>query len=49
VEVHAVREEGDQELLDTAALFSLRQGGTVYGLNRGEVPGGGDLAAVFRY
>jgi release factor family 3 len=49
VEVHAAPEEGDEELLDAAALFSLRHGGTVYGLGRGEIPGGGDLAAVFRY
>lgn len=49
VEVHAAPQAGDEELLDAAALFSLRYGGTVYGLDRGEVPGGGDLAAVFRY
>lgn len=49
VQVHAVPETGDEELLDTAALFSLRHGGTVYGVHHGEVPGGGDLAAVFRY
>lgn len=47
--VHAAPENGDEELLDAAALFSLRHGGTVYGLRHGEVPGGGDLAAVFRY
>lgn len=47
--VHPAPEEGDEELLDAAALFSLRHGGMVYGLDRGEVPGGGDLAAVFRY
>jgi hypothetical protein len=47
--VHPAPEEGDEELLDAAALFSLRNGGAVYGLDRGEVPGGGDLAAVFRY
>lgn len=49
VEVHAAPEEGDEDLLDAAALFSLRHGGTVYGVNHGEIPGGGDLAAVFRY
>lgn len=47
--LHAAREEGDEELLDAAALFSLRHGGAVYGMERGAVPGGGDLAAVFRY
>jgi hypothetical protein len=49
IQVHAAPEEGDEDLLDTAALFSLRYGGTVYGVDHGEVPGGGDLAAVFRY
>ena len=49
IEVHAVPEKGDQELINAAALLSLGQGGTVYGLDRGEVPGGGDLAAIFRY
>ena len=49
VQIHAARETGDEELLDAAARMSLRHGGTVYGLDLGEVPGGGALAAVFRY
>jgi hypothetical protein len=49
VQVHSQPETGDQDLLDAAALLSLRHGGTVYGMRHGEVPGGGDLAAVFRY
>lgn len=49
VRIHASQENGDEDLLDAAALFSLRNGGTVYGVGRGEVPGGGRLAAVFRY
>lgn len=49
VRIHASPESGDEDLLDAAALFSLRNGGTVYGVGRGEVPGGGRLAAVFRY
>jgi hypothetical protein len=49
VQVHTLPEEGDEELLDAAARLSLRHGGTVYGMDRGEVPGGGELAAVFRY
>jgi hypothetical protein len=49
VEVHAAPEAGDDELLDAAAQLSLRHGGAVYGVSRGEVPGGGDLAAVFRF
>lgn len=49
VEVHPVPETGDEELLNAVAIFSLRQGGTVYGVDRSEVPGGGALAAVYRY
>lgn len=49
VQVHTSAEAGDEELLDAAARLSLRNGGTVYGLDRGEIPGGGQLAAVFRY
>lgn len=47
--VHSVPQEGDEDLLDTAALLSLRHGGTVYGVRHNEVPGGAPLAAVFRY
>lgn len=49
VVVHGAAEEGDEDLLDAAALFSLRHGGKVYGSSRGQVPGGSDVAAVFRY
>lgn len=42
-------QEEDDGLLDAAALSSLRHGGTVYGVEHNEVPGGGDLAALFRY
>lgn len=49
VQVHAKAEAGDEELLDAAARLSLRNGGAVYGLGRTEIPGGGPLAAVFRY
>ena len=48
-EVHATPEQGDEELLDAAARLSLRHGGKVYGVDRGELPGGGEVAAVFRY
>jgi hypothetical protein len=47
--IHAAPEAGDEELLDAAAFSSLRNGGAVYGVDRGEVPGGGTVAAVFRY
>lgn len=49
VQVHAQPENGDEDLLDNAALFSLRNGGAVYGMASGEVPGGGAMAAIFRY
>jgi len=49
LQVHAAPEKGDEELGDAAALFSLRNGGAVFGVSRGDVPGGGPLAAVFRY
>lgn len=48
-ELHPAPELGDEELLDTAARLSLLHGGKVYGVDRGELPGGGELAAVFRY
>ena len=49
VQIHATPEKGDEELIDAAARLSLRNGGAVYGLDRAEIPGGGQLAAVFRY
>lgn len=49
VEVHPAPGVEDQELLEAATLFSLRNGGTVYAVDSGRVPGGRELAAVFRY
>lgn len=40
---------GTEDLLDLAAAWTLRRGGTVYVSSRDEVPEGGDLAAIFRY
>lgn len=37
------------ELLDRAAADSLSRGGHVHALETSEVPGGGDIAAVFRH
>jgi hypothetical protein len=42
-------ELGDEDLLDTAAALTLRNGGTAYLVNRPQMPGGGEVAAVFRY
>ena len=40
---------GDRDLLNLAAVQGLLQGGAVYAVAPDEVPGGGLLAAVFRY
>jgi hypothetical protein len=37
------------ELLDRAAADNLSAGGRVYAVPAAEVPGGGDIAAIFRY
>ena len=46
-----VSDEGSglQDLLERAASITLIKGGAVYILPAGEVPGGGGVAAVFRY
>jgi hypothetical protein len=48
-EVSAEKQPGDRDLLNLAAIQTLLQSGAVYALPPGEVPGGGLLAAVFRY
>lgn len=40
---------GDEDLLDRAALDTLFHGGDVFAVEPGEVPGEGSIAAVFRY
>jgi hypothetical protein len=42
-------ELGDEDLLDTAAALTLRNGGMAYLVKRPQMPGGGEVAAVFRY
>jgi hypothetical protein len=49
VQLHGERKPGDQDLLDYAAVQVLLNGGTVYALDQEEIPGGGTVAAVFRY
>lgn len=49
VDVHAGRENGDEDLVDRAALEALLHGGAVYAVNAEAVPGGGELAALYRY
>jgi hypothetical protein len=50
--VHQLGAEGDFahcELLDRAAVDTLRQGGSIWAVTGSSVPGDGDAAAVFRY
>jgi hypothetical protein len=46
---HDARQVGDADLLDMAAVTTLTKGGTVYAVEAGAVPGGGDVAAILRY
>lgn len=49
VHVHPEMQPEDQDLLDLAAVVTYSQGGAVYVVDEDEVPGGGDLAAVYRF
>jgi hypothetical protein len=50
VEVHDDPKAGDRDLLDLAAAQTLLNGGAVYALDPGKVPGKeAEMAAVFRY
>ena len=49
VALHAGAERGDEDLLDFAAIHTLLNSGTVYAVAPDEIPGGGTVAAVFRY
>ena len=51
VDIHGRYEPEDQELLNQACLLTLNQGGKVFALPAGRIPGGGDVpaAAVFRF
>jgi hypothetical protein len=49
VAVHETRQDGDVDLLDWAAIRTLSTDGTAYVLPRGRVPGGGPMAALFRF
>lgn len=49
VRVHDRREEGDEDLLDWAAVRTLSTDGLVHVLPRGRMPGGGTMAALFRF
>jgi hypothetical protein len=49
VDIHEEMQPGDVELLDLAAVHTLINGGTVYAVDSGHVPGDGPLAALLRY
>ena len=49
VHVHPEMQPDDQDLLDLAAVMTYANGGEVYVVEDGAVPGGGDLAALFRF
>ena len=40
---------GEEDLLNLAARDTFMEGGAVYGMPRGQVPGRGSAAAVFCY
>ncbi len=47
--VHLDDETAGRDLLDLAAAQPLQNGGAVYVVEAEAVPGGGDVAAIFRY
>lgn len=49
VSVRPERGENEADLLNTAAVLTRLHGGTVYAVTREAVPGGGLVAALFRY
>jgi hypothetical protein len=49
VEVHDSCQPGDEDLLDAAAVMALSRRGTVYSLEREEMPGTEPVGAIFRY
>jgi hypothetical protein len=49
VHVHSGNEPGDDELLNLAAVLTIRRGGHVYVLPANQLPEGAEAAAVFRF
>ena len=49
VHLHGAQEPGDSELLNLAAILTLRFGGHVYVVPQSQLREGADIAAVFRY
>ncbi len=48
-ELHQERQPGDQDLLDLASYYTLLNKGTLYVMESREIPGGANIAAVYRY
>lgn len=49
VRIHGRKEKGDVDLLDWAAVRTLSTDGVVHTLPRERIPGGGPMAALFRF
>jgi hypothetical protein len=49
VQLHQDSKPGDQDLLDSAAVQTLLNGGSVYAVEPEQMPVGASLAALFRY
>jgi hypothetical protein len=49
VEIHGEQTTGSEDLLDLAAVHTFLNSGTVYAVDPAEIPGQGEVAAVFRY
>jgi hypothetical protein len=47
--VHSEQEPGDQDLFDLVAAHTFLNNGTVYAVEADQMPGGGKIAAIFRY
>jgi hypothetical protein len=49
IEIHSERQDGDEDLLDLAAVNTFLNGGTVHALKRDNMPVAAEIAATFRY
>lgn len=49
IQIHGDGQPGDEDLLNTAAIQTLLNGGTVYAVEPEKIPDAAPLAAVFRY
>ena len=49
IHLHKKEKTGDEDLLESTAIQTLLNGGTVYVVKPGTMPDAGSLAAVFRY